>query len=498
MLRSPAVYKILLNLLAPVAGFTIILFFTGHSGIGIDADSVVYLKAAQNLQTNGTLTDFMHKPVIEFPLLYPLFISSGIFITGLQPLSFAPLLNATLFALLIFLFANLIEKIPVLQKWHKGALLSCLVFSPAILEVYSYLWSETLFLIILLLFFFALNRYLNSLSRKVLFMAAGLAALAAITRYAGITLIVTGALFILVNRKLPLLKKLTDLLIFGLISSVPLTINLMRNYTQTGLLTGYREGSQIPFMQNLKHIGHALYSWLPFLNGNTNGAGWFAALIMLILLTHIIRLVFKKNKQLSLVNMAAGFSLVYLLFIDGIASIARFEILNSRFLSPVFISLLTCIGYWIIRAAGRIPYRGLSLATVLIVFLLFQYGQFRSDYETWDGVKDAGIPGYSEEQWTASATVRFIQKDSLPFQQNHTIWSNANDAVYFFTGREGKFLPHKEFNKEVHELLVDPHCYVVWFNDGENPDLVDKDFLILEKKMTLVKEFDDGAIYEYN
>ena len=196
--------------------------------------------------------------------------------------------------------------------------------------------------------------------------------------------------------------------------------------------------------------------------------------------------------------MAAGFSLVYLLFIDGIASIARFEILNSRFLSPVFISLLTCIGYWIIRAAGRIPYRGLSLATVLIVFLLFQYGQFRSDYETWDGVKDAGIPGYTEEQWTASATVRFIQKDSLPFQQNHTIWSNANDAVYFFTGREGKFLPHKEFNKEVHELLVDPHCYVVWFNDGENPDLVDKDFLILEKKMTLVKEFDDGAIYEYN
>ena len=498
MLTKSAVNKILHYFLAPAAGFAIILIFTHHSGIGIDPDSVVYLKAAQNLHQNGTLTDFMHQPVIEFPLFYPLFLSSGIFITGLQPSSFAPLLNAGLFALLIILSAYLLQKIPSLVKWQRTALLSCIVFSPAIMEVYSFLWSETLFLIFLLLFILSLNRYFFSFSKRILILTATLAALAAITRYAGITLIGTGALLIIVNRKLSLWKKLTDGLIFGLISSLPLVINLVRNYIQTGMLTGYRESSQIPLTQNLNHIGSALYNWLPFLNGHSMGAEWFAALVIIILLIDFIRLSLRKNNPPQLEHIATSFSLIYLLFILTIASISRFEILNSRFLSPVFIPLLFCFGKWIILATKRIPYHWLGMSVGLILFLLFQFGQLRSDYETWDGVKDAGIPGYTEEQWTASETVRFIQKDSLPFQQNHTIWSNANDAVYFFTGREGKFLPHKEFNKELQELLDDPHCYVVWFNDGENPDLVDKDFLVKNKKMTLVKEFDDGAIYAYD
>ena len=131
------------------------------------------------------------------------------------------------------------------------------------------------------------------------------------------------------------------------------------------------------------------------------------------------------------------------------------------------------------------------------IFLSFQYNQLAADYETWDGVKDAGIPGYTEDQWRYSETVQFIQKDSLPFQKNYTIWSNAYDAVYFFTESPGKFLPHKEFNDEVMEFLNDPHCYMVWFTDGENPDLVDLDFIINIKKMKLLKQFSDGAIYVF-
>jgi hypothetical protein len=39
---------------------------------------------------------------------------------------------------------------------------------------------------------------------------------------------------------------------------------------------------------------------------------------------------------------------------------------------------------------------------------------------------------------------------------------------------------------------------MVWFDDGENPDLVGMDFIINVKKMKPVKQFNDGAIYEYN
>ena len=42
------------------------------------------------------------------------------------------------------------------------------------------------------------------------------------------------------------------------------------------------------------------------------------------------------------------------------------------------------------------------------------------------------------------------------------------------------------------------HCYLVWFNDGDNPDLLSLDFIIRIKKMKLVKQFNDGAIYGYD
>ena len=86
----------------------------------------------------------------------------------------------------------------------------------------------------------------------------------------------------------------------------------------------------------------------------------------------------------------------------------------------------------------------------------------------------------------------------MPFKKGYTIYSDAYDAVYFFTGRPGNFLPNKENKRGVHDFLNNRHCYVVWFNDGENPDLVGMDFITKVKKMKLVKQFDDGAIYEYD
>ena len=199
-------------------------------------------------------------------------------------------------------------------------------------------------------------------------------------------------------------------------------------------------------------------------------------------------------------DIAAAFSLIYLVFMITVASLSRFETLNSRFLCPVFILLIWSVSGPIVLLSQRTAHskKKWVVASGVIIFLAFQYGQLAADYETWDGVKDAGIPGYTEDQWRYSETVQFVQKDSLPFQQGYNIYSDANDAVYFFTRRQGKSLPHKQYKPGVQDFLNDHHCYVVWFDDGENPDLVDKNFIINTKKMKLVKQFRDGAIYQDN
>jgi len=199
-------------------------------------------------------------------------------------------------------------------------------------------------------------------------------------------------------------------------------------------------------------------------------------------------------------SIAAAYALFYLLFMIVTATISRFEGLNSRFMTPAFIPLLWSGSYWLVPLSkqSKTLVRKFALAALGVLILSsFQYNQLAADAETWDGVKDAGIPGYTEDQWTKSETVQFIKKNALPFKKNYTIYSDAYDAIYWFTGRPGKFLPAREYEPEVKEFLNDPHCYMVWFNDGVNFDLVDLNFITRVKKMKLVKQFSDGAIYQY-
>ena len=488
------------SLIAAVTGFIIIILFTKHGGIGICPDGVAYVTTAENFSTSGKLTDFTQNALVDFPLLYPFFLSLLNLITGLKPLFFAPVLNATLFAILIYLAGYVTEQFNYSTRWYKIAILSCIVLSPCLLEVYSMIWSETVFLVLLILFIISIHKYFKKYSRKILIVAASIAALAAVTRYAGVTIIVTGGLLLLMDMKLAIKRKITDIFIYSFISTILLTINLLRNFAISGTLTGMRERSLRTLSDNMAEAGSVLYNWFTF----TNGLYKPAPLLIIILIAALTIVCFqqiKENKRLSgYQNIAALFSLVFVVFMLVSASLSRFEEMDSRLLSPIFIPVLWCSSSWIVTAWQKIIYdkKKWIIASAVLMFSYFQYTQLSADYETWDGVKDAGIPGYTEDQWRYSETVRFLENDFLSLKKNYTIYSNAYDAIHFFTGRIGKFLPHKEFMHDVQNFLKDEHCYMVWFTDGDNPDLVDMSFITNVKKMKLVKQFSDGAIYEYD
>jgi hypothetical protein len=500
MFRLSSLKKNIDSLIAAVAGFSIIFLYTRHSGIGIEPDGVVYTTTAKNILASCQLIDFRHYPLVEFPAFYPFFLSIIIWLTGLQPLLFGAVLNATLFAVLIYLSGYITGQFSYHSKWYKAAILSCIVLSPGLLEVYSMLWSETIFILFLLLFIITMHRYFQTYSRKFLIAAAIITSFACVTRYAGITIIGTGIILLLLDTKLPLQQKIKDIILFCLISPLLLIINLVRNYYASSTLTGFREKSLTPLSKNMHDVGSVFYDWLPFSNGHYNGAAWTILFIICFLTFVCLKQFIRDRRLITYENISVAFALFYLCFMIIIASISRFETLDSRFLSPAFIPLLWSCSNWIVSLRKKLNPVKKKWIVILgtLIFLCFQYGQLAADYETWDGVKDAGIPGYTEDQWRYSPTVLYIQKDLLPFKKGYTIYSDAYDAVYFFTGRPGKFLPNKENKSKVQEFLKDPHCYMIWFNDGENADLVGMDFITQVKKMRLIKQFDDGAIYQYN
>ncbi len=485
-------------LLASVAACLFIYYYTLHSGIGISPDSVMYQTTAINIQSHFSFTDFNGVPTVDFPLGYPCFLALFSWISRLTVLQLVPVLNAALFSGVIILTSIIIEGYQNRSSLYKILILAALACSPCLLEVYSMLWSETLFIFLSLLFVVAYRNYFRSRSYLQLLLVASIAAMAFVTRYAGITLLAAGGFLLLFDGELGMGKKIKQLVFFTMISCSLVAANLIRNSLVAGHATGVREKAIRSLMDNLNQIGGTLSDWLPFLKGHEILATILFILVLLLGIWQLFYRTFQQQYFAAYETIIACLFVVYASFMLVIATISRFESLSSRLLSPMYIPLLLVGSSWLVKSI-RHSYsikRYTILALVLFCYTGFQYNQYRLNAEAWEGIQDAGIPGYTENPWVHSATMDYIKKHKTLF--SGPVYSNSNDAVYFLSGVHAMALPHKEIQSEIDILLQKPSFRLVWLIDGENPDLVNLEFIKQHKKLISVQTMEDGAVYLFS
>lgn len=484
-------------LLASLASCVAIYFLTRFGGIGISPDSVGYSVAAMNLKEHGVLNDFNGLALVDFPAGYPIFLAANYFITGVHPIQLAPFINAGLYVGVILMSSIIMQSFSGITKWYRIAFLVILASSPCLWEVYGMIWSETLFLFLVLLFVLAWKNYCNQKTVGAVFLFALVAACAFVTRFAGITLIATGSALLLFDGTIPVFKKVKSLLLFLITGISLVAINLIRNNRSSGTLSGVREKALRTVADNLLDIGAVLGGWFPFIGEHQlAGAIVFCLLVVVATIQIIYRII---QQQFYLRNETAvyGFFLVYSVFIVAVSSISRFEDLSSRLLSPMYIPMLWVSTIWITSYINKKTktIRRILLLVAAVFFIAFFKNQYQQNAGNWEGIAYAGIPGYSEKQWKESPTIQYINahKDSL----NGAIYSDAYDGLYYLTGVRSLPLPHKEIEKEKAAFLNHSSLIVVWFIDGVNTDLIDLDFIKKRKRLVLTKSFDDGAIYFY-
>jgi hypothetical protein len=485
-------------LIASIVASAFIYFFTRHSGIGISPDSVNYESAATNIRDHFSFTDFNGLPLVDFPLGYPFFLAFASWTTGIAVLQLVPVLNCLLFSGVIIFTSLIIDGSQKGSHIYKAGVLALLACSPCLLEVYSMLWSETIFIFLILLFIVSLHKYLRSQSVFHLILVALIVAVAFVTRYAGVTLLVTGCFLLLFNSELVAAKKIKHLILFTLTGCSLVIINLVRNNSAAGHITGVREKAIRTVSDNFQQIGLTVSDWLPFLHGHETMASIIFIVILLSATCFLVYYLLQQQYFASYQNIVTCFFVVYAFFIIIIAGISRFEELTSRLLSPLYIPMLLTGSRWIIPVMQRSfrAKRIIIALLALVVFAAFQYNHYRLNAEAWEGIKDAGIPGYTEDSWTQSPAVAFVKKNKEQFTQ--PVYANANDAAYFLTGIHAKALPHKEIEQEKDAFLKQSSFYLVWFTDGENSDLVDIDFIRQHKKLVAVEELEGGAVYFFS
>jgi hypothetical protein len=380
-------------LVAALIGFYIIHLFARYSGIGISPDSIMYASTAQNIHDHFSLITFNNTPLVFFPVFYPFFLSICIFLSGgTDPISAGSVINAMLFGTTIFLTGRMTTKFKAPSVIYKWLILAAVILSPALLEIYMYLWSETLFILVILIFIIAYHNYLQTHGTKALIIVAVVAAICCITRYAGVTVVATGGLLILVDGRLAWKKKITHLLVFGAIGISLLVGNLILNAHSTGLSTGTREPSITPFSENLYYFGTVILDWAGLPASFDPIAVAFAVIVIVGLSTLLIVRTAQHHLN-SFENIIICFTLVYGLFILIIATISRFERMNSRLLSPMFIPLLLSFTCWIPDLIKYIKFRKkwLLAAPFVIAMLAFEFTIAKVDYQKYDDFKDYGI-----------------------------------------------------------------------------------------------------------
>ena len=382
---------------------------------------------------------------------------------------------------------------------YKRLILAAIILSPGLLEIYTYLWSETLFIFETLLFIIAYRRYQQTHTLKSLLWAAIITAIACITRYVGITIVGTGGMLLLLDNQLPWQnwkKKIGHIFFYGVLSILPLVANLVKNSLSTGLSTGTREPSITPFMDNLHFIGVVFCDWGALGSGSYPFATAIAAIIFIALISAFLWRAFK-DKINNCENIVLSFAIVYGLFILIWASIQRFEQISSRLMAPMFIPLLIACTCWApdILAFLKSKAKYLLTAIAVVLMLTFEYFTYQTDWQRYDDENDYGVPGYSDDDWNKSDFVVYLKQHTNIFKPGIPVYTDADEAVYLFTGMPSTLLPHKFFKADVQKFYAHKQFYVIWFDSLSSPELLGLQDILTNKKLVKISSAKEGEVY---
>ncbi|MFD0750222.1 hypothetical protein ACFQZS_08730 [Mucilaginibacter calamicampi] len=494
-------FKNIDSVIAAVAGFFIIQLYTAYSGIGVSPDSIMYASAGRSLVDEGALITFNGLPLVDFPVFYPTFLASVIFITGIDPFTFGPVLNGLMFATLLYLCGWIMQRFVATTHLYKCLVLVAIILSPALLQIYTYLWSETLFILLSIVFMVIFRKYMATRSIAWLLAAALVASVSTVTRYAGVTIIGTGGFILLFDRNLDLRRKIIHILNYGLMASSLLILNLMRNALLTKTMTGPREPSLTPFTENVYYFGTVIAEWLHI--APEHYAVVSSPLAWLVLLTLAGLLVYQliKGDMSAYENVALTFALIYGLFIIISSTFSRYERINPRLLSPMVIPLIWSLTNWVLTAFRNIRFdqqkRRIINSCFCLLMLVFIANEAYADWDRHHDQHDYGNPGYTDDEWNNSKFVTFLENNKHIYKPGVPIYSDANEAAYFTSGIRCKNLPHRFFPQKIAEFYKVPHYYLIWFEKLENPELINLEHVMQRQKLVKLYDFgDEGAVYE--
>jgi hypothetical protein len=502
--KTKKVFLYVAIILLSLVGVTLVFLSTSRYGVGVSPDSASYISAADSLVSGRGLKCYDGRPYTFWPPLFPLLLAA-FGLVGIDPATAARLLNAFAMggiALICGIMLSRSLKSTMLVVIGTGAV----ALSFPLLNVSSMAWTEPVFALLIALFILQMPALLRDHRVSGLVTVSVLAALCSLQRYAGVIVIASGAILILLSLSQTSVRKrfkyVTGFVVF---SSAPLVLWAVRDRLLTGMFTGH---SRVPSVYSLaENVTYALDTCSRWFMPETIPLSirmWGLGLLILWAIAVIvlcrIGLVGPAWRNCPYVWPMSVVMLVYIPFIVYTHQVGVLdELLNDRYLSPVSAPLICLLFIAVDRTAIllslAVPKRVSSwpafvLILVCAVWLKVPFDRIR---ETVSRQMREGVPGYTTLRWQESALAKWLRDHSF---EGH-ILSNAPDAVYVLVGIGASTSPLAAWDQAQFQehLASEQDALLVWFNSVHRRSLCDIseliDRLCLEKVVTVP----DGDVY---
>ena len=337
----------LLLVVCAVTGATLVLARQATFGVGLHQDSTVYISAARHLLAGNGLVEFSNQePYLQHAPLYPLLLAaSSIYI--FDPRDAAGPLNAIIFGLIIFISGRwLIQHIQsrLLAVWGCIAITMSI---PLATTAYSAL-SEPLFILFVMLSLIQTDHFLRNGKTSSLIWSAVFAALACLTRYPGVALIIAVIPLLILPWNGIKTQKTKKAGLYATIAALPLLLWLLRNFLISGQPAGDRklyERSQLTEILDsmLSDVATYVLVGVPLENVPliaTVTAGVVLLVVSAYFIRSLLRSYISKTYTFNPIQLFTAFTFVFLLFFIIAALISYVEPLYGRMLVPAYIPLL--------------------------------------------------------------------------------------------------------------------------------------------------------------
>ena len=347
-------------LLAAVAalGAGLVLAREATYGVGLHFDSAWYLTAARNLLEGDGFVQAGGVRYENWPPLYPLLLAAAAF-GAFDPYEVAGPLNAAAFGLTAFVAGRYLRQrlaSRALAAWGSLAV----ALSAPLADAAGLALSEAPFVLFSTLALTQADRGLAGGGRAAWRRAAAFAALACLTRYAGVAVVAAVLLLLAARRDAPIAERARRGAAFAAIALAPLALWTLRNLLATGRPAGVRYPNREPLSDISGAVLGVLGEWaLPgvALGGARPLAAAGAGLALLAagaalgwLLARPARAAWDGRDGFCLF---AAFALFSLLAVVAVAATSMVSIHTERYYLPLYVPLLVAM----LLAIDRLPRR---------------------------------------------------------------------------------------------------------------------------------------------